>query len=238
MAAWVAGEFILGLSMAKNILAFLGLVFLTLIILVCVLVVGEFYDQLGFISLPKGWIETPMHLLTPGPATVEVHGVGKAEWTNPLDALPITTPEPNPTPTLTPVPPMDPMVYQSEVVSHMQLFADALKRWLEANNQLADNNAVMQDPTWMANMKVILENVATSGSALAEIDPAPAEYQSIDNWLKKIGPEATGLKENYQKALDNSDAQAFVDASHNFSAIQEDLTQAVNEMIKAGWILQ
>ena len=224
--------------MVKNILAFFGLLFLTLILLAGILVLGVFYGRLGFVSLPKGLIETPMSLLTPGPISVEVNGVGKAEWTNPLDALPIVTEIATTSPTATPTPPMDPEVYQAEVLSKMKAFADAVNRWLEANNQLAQDNSLMQDATWSANMQVTLADVAACGKALGEIGPAPEAYQAIDGWLKKIPPEADGLKEHYQKALETRDAQSFVDASSNFNAIKEDLTQAVNAMIQAGWTLQ
>lgn len=224
--------------MAKNILAFFGLLFLTLIIVAGILVVGVFYDHLGFVTLPKGLIETPMSLLTPGPVSVQVQGVGKAEWSNPLDALPIATQIATPEPTVTPVPPMAPEAYRAQVISRMRSFADAMNRWLEANNQLAKNNDLMQDAAWTANMQVVLDDVATSGAALADIGPAPADYQAIDEWLKKIRPEADGLKEKYQQALATHDTQAFVDASGHFNAIKDDLTQAVNEMIKAGWTLQ
>ena len=224
--------------MAKNILAFFGLLFLTLIILAGILVVGVFYDKLGFVSLPKGLVETPMSFLTPGPVSVGVQGVGQAEWSNPLDALPIATQIATPEPTATPIPPMEPEAYRAQVISRMRSFADAMNRWLEANNQLAKNNALMQDAAWAANMRVVLDDVATSGDALADVGPAPADYQAIDDWLKKIRPEADGLKENYQKALAKQDTQAFVDASDHFNTIKEDLTQAVNEMLKAGWTLQ
>lgn len=224
--------------MAKNILAFFGLLFLTLIIVIGVWVVGVTYDRMGFVSLPKALIETPLSLLTPAPPTIAVQGMGDATWTNPLDALPIASVTAAPAPTSTPLPPMDPAAYRSEVMARMRAFADAMKRWLDANNALAKNNALLKDANWTNNMQVILEDVDSSGRALANVGPAPEEYQAISGWLQKIGPEADEMKVKYQAGMANGDSQAFADASSHFTAIKDDLTQAVNEMIKAGWTLQ
>lgn len=224
--------------MAKNILAFFGLVFLTLVIVVAVWVVGVTYDRMGFVSLPRAVIETPMSWLTPAPPAIQVQGVGKAEWSNPLDALPIASETVAPQPTSTPVPPMDPAEYRSAVLAHMHTFADAVQRWLEANNALAKNNALLKDPAWTGNMQAILEDVDTSGRALSGVGPAPEKYQAIAGWLEKIGPEADAMQAKYQAAMASSDPQAFADASSHFTAIKDELTQAVNAMIKAGWTLQ
>jgi hypothetical protein len=87
-------------------------------------------------------------------------------------------------------------------------------------------------------MKADLANVRATGEALASVGPAPPEYEKIDEWLKRVGPEAAGLEQNYLKGMQNRDAQSFSAASDNFKRIKEYLTEAVTEMMNANWPLQ
>lgn len=228
--------------MAKNILAFFGLIFLTLLIVTGVGLIAFFYDSLGLVSLPeslpKGLIETPMHFLTPGTPEIHVKSVGKGQWFNPLDLLPTPTETPIPLPSATPVPPMDPADYRAGVLARTKRFAAAMEKWLDANNALAQDSSVKDDPEWQNKVKAALEDIRVSAEALADVGPAPQEYAQIDSWLKRIPPEAQNLQTNYQQGLNTGGEQYFVRASDNFERIKQYLTSAAEQMVAQGWSAQ
>ncbi|HEX7976593.1 MAG TPA: hypothetical protein VF498_19435 [Anaerolineales bacterium] len=162
------------------------------------------------------------------------------ERSNPLLGQPMPTPFITPAPTLTPtpLPPLDPVVYRTEVNLRAREYGAALQAFINANDQLAKNNALLLDPAWQNQVAPILDQVADSGQALASVGPAPAEYGIIDTWLKRVGPESDGLRQNYRQALDSGDIKALRAAGDNFIRITEDLRQAQVEMVKAGWPMQ
>ncbi len=227
--------------MAKNILAFFGLIFLTLVILAGVLGMGFYYDKIGLIQLPDAFHQTLSSLTDAGTVVVKVQdttGIQHLQWSNPLEGLPTATQTPVPAPTETPIPPLDPEVYQSQVMSRLKTYASALQDWLKANDALAANNDLLNDPTWQAKMSAILENVRASGQQLADVGPAPTQYQGLDGWLKKAGNDAENLQQNYQKAMQTHASQDFIAASQSFTQIKDALSQAAQEMVNAGWVLQ
>lgn len=237
--------------MAKNFLAFLGFVFLVLLLIGSVTAMGGLYDWLGIITLPNGLRATVVSL----PDTVQTlkatdSGIGKVEWSNPLDGLivststpaptetPVPTPTFEPTATATPIPPLDPQVYQAETLNRMQSFASALQHWMTLNNAFAADNEKLNDPAWKDEVRVALADIRSTGSDLAAVGPAPAEYAQIDAWFDQLGSEANGLADSYGSAVENGDANDFVTASRHFEQIKADLSQAVVEMQAAGWNLQ
>lgn len=230
--------------MAKDILAFFGLIFLTLLVLIGVALFALFENSVGIISIPDGldsFIKTPLSLLTPAPVVVNVDKVdqiGKAEWTNPLDALPEPTITPIPQPTATPVPAMEPAAYRKEVIARMKRFAEALQHWLDQNNKLAQDKTLLQDPTWVRETGASLDEIRLTGKALAGVGPAPADYREVDGWIRRVGPEAAGLSTNFSDAIQSNDSKKFTAAGENFNQIKEDLSQAVNAMLAAGWSIE
>lgn len=237
-------------TMARDVLSCFGLVFLTLIILIGVGSVVFFYDQLGMAQIPKGVIETPVSYFQSKEIDIEDLGIGKVEWTNPLEALPTATatrwatptqpatPTPLPAATATPWPTVDPSVYQTEAVIRLKQYVKALEDWLEANQDLSDNPEMRGDPQWRAKMEDQLDEVAAAGHALAVIGIPPAPYAVMDEWLVKVGDESALLRQNYRQALDSGDPAAFQAAGENFIRIKEYLTAAVDEMVAAGWSLE
>lgn len=162
------------------------------------------------------------------------------ERSNPLAGQPMPTPfiTVPPTATPTPPPPLDPVVYRTEVTLRARDFGTALQAFININDQLAKNNALLADPTWQNQVGPILDQVAASGQALASVGPAPVEYGQIDEWLKKVGPESDRLRQNYRQALDSGNLNALRAAGDNFIRITDDLRQAQTEMVKAGWPMQ
>lgn len=236
--------------MAKNILAFFGMIFLTLLIIVGVWMMGYLYDALGLVSLPEDF--SLARLYQPGEITVVAsdHGLEKGTWSNPLEFLPIVSttplpvaaatdlPAPTPLATETPVPPLDPLVYQAEVTVRLRQFVDALELWLEVNEKLVLDNSLIQDGNWRNQMELALANVASAGRALAGVGPAPAAYESIDALLDRVQIEAEGLQQNYRQALISGDPRYFSAAGDHFSRIKEYLKQAVEAMLALGWSLE
>jgi hypothetical protein len=114
-------------------------------------------------------------------------------------------------------------------------FGSALQAFLNSNEMLAENENLLDDPAWTETMRGIVEQVYASGWALSSVGPAPVEYQEIDTWLKRVGPEVEGLRENYLAGLETKEASYFTSASDNLARIREYLLQAIAEMAQAGW---
>ncbi len=180
----------------------------------------------------------------PGEIQVTVVGQGNIEKTNLLptgtEALPIVTMQPEvlnlvPTDVPTPVPPMDPVVYQTEATIRLKRLADALERWLASNDQLMNDNRLLRDPTWRSQVTANLAEVAAQGSELANIGKPPQQYADIDTWLKRAGQETGVMRASYLRALDTGSTQDFTVAADSFTRIKKYLTQAAQLMLAAGW---
>lgn len=247
--------------MAKNVLAFFGLVFLTLVVVAGVYLVGYFYDSVGIINLPDEVTGQLDRLATTPEVTTEVVDSGSPQWVNPLEdptrALPASptpwptftvpfepavtsTPLPTPTtaPTSTPVPPLDPLVYQTETIIGVKRFASALEAWLDVNERLADNRELLNDTQWRGEIAAALAEVSAAGQSLAAIGPPPEEYRGLDSLFDRLAEESYILESNYHRALETADPNDFATVGENFFAIREYLTQIVNEMITMGWSLE
>lgn len=236
--------------MAQRLFSFIGLLILTVLIILAVLFMGLFYDQLGIITMP----EAVKAALTwhPQPVTVRVESqpVGTAVWSNPLDELPVWTAEALPTlsptpvptetpwPTPTPIPPLDPFVYQTEVMLRLKDVAAALEHWLDLNKELANNWALLDDPAWQATMYTVLGKIQTSAQALGEVTPAPVEYASIQALLEQTGIEAQALSDHYAQAMWTQDKAQFTAAGDSFTRMKTYLAEAVAAMLDAGWKIE
>jgi hypothetical protein len=226
--------------MAKDILAFLGMIFLILLIIMGVASLVFFYDRIGIIEIPDRVTQFISTFTPDRTVTVIDIGVGKAEWSNPLDAIPTSTLTPVPVYTATPVPPLTPKVYETEVMVRLKIFVSALERWLMVNEALTKDNALISDSAWQAEMALALDSVSETGRALADVGPPPPEYEEIDQWLDRVEIEAEGLRARYSQALETqvdpaTSGKHFTAASEHFARIKEYLFQAVEGMISAGW---
>jgi hypothetical protein len=235
----------------KDFLAFLGLMFLTVVILLGVAVVGYLY---GFLDLiPQQMMDTTSALVDRirGPVEVRVSdaGVGEVTWSNPLEALPTATvwrlptlPAPTatpiPIPTQTAVPPMDPALYRTEVTLQLKQYVGALERWLEANRQVGADNALLRDQTWRSNMLAVLDEIAAGGRAMAAIGPPPVEYQGVHMLLVQIGQSSEQLRASYSRALESGAPLDFRQAGDEFTRIKAYLTEAVTAMVALGWTIE
>lgn len=240
--------------MVKNILAFFGLVFLTGVILVGVGVLGFFYDTVGLVSIPKAVLQEAVAFAStfdiaddtvlPRAVTLTVQdgSMHSAEWRNPLEMLPEASPTPLPTvtplPTATPIPPLDPLVYRADTLVQLKGFVAALEGWLAVNDRAAADAALLDDPAWQDEMRSSLAVVVERSQALAEVGPPPAEYAGMDALFDRIQDEAENMDWFVQQGLANRDPRALSGAGESFECIKGYLTQAVNEMIAAGWSLE
>jgi hypothetical protein len=231
----------------RTVLEFFGLVFFALLGLV---LVAGFMTLSGNaplevrvdgtpLSLPAGfptglpeWLQNPTVVATLPGSQIEI------ERTNPLEGQPL--PELFPTPTLepTPQPPLDPVVYRTEVTLRAKNFATALEAFFAANDRMAQNPILLDDPAWREELHVLLGEISTTAHSLAEVDPAPVEYDAIDAWLKRVAPEAEGLRLAYLEGLDSRAAEDFTTAGDHFNRIKEYLGEALIEMANAGWPLE
>jgi hypothetical protein len=217
----------------NNCLAFLGLVILVLLVALGVILALTFLDMGELTSQTLTINGTPVLPEDLDALETLVSRGPRIEWSNPLDDEPLPTLLPTDTPT--PVPPLDPAVYRTEVMLQANHFGSALQAFLDANEMLAENENLLEDPAWRENMRGLVEQVYASGWALASVGPAPVEYQAIDAWLKRVGPEVEGLRENYLAGLETRETRFFTAASDNLARIREYLLQALEEMARAGW---
>jgi hypothetical protein len=226
--------------MAKDILAFFGLLFLTLLIVLLVAVVGYYYDALGLVKLPEVVPTTMARVLGPREVTLQAVGIGDAEWSNPLDALPIATwaPSATPRPTSTPVRPLDPAEYRTEVILHLKGFVGGLERWLDANRRLGQDSTLLDDPDWRVEMNGLLVRIGDSGRAMAAVGPAPAEYQGIARLLTRVQDASSALQTNYGRALETRSPDDFLQAGADFERIKAYLTEVVAAMVAQGWSIE
>jgi hypothetical protein len=117
----------------------------------------------------------------------------------------------------------------------LKSFAAALESFLAANDRLALNNTLLDDPAWRSEMRATLDQVSAAGQALDDSTPPPPEYATIHSYLEQVGPDAQGLRDRYLQAMDTRDPQDFTMAGEHYQRFKEALTQALGEMIKAGW---
>lgn len=239
--------------MAKNILAFFGMLFLTMLIVGGVSIMAYLYDSFGLVSLPS--VELP-NLSLPTQErqrptiAVYVEDQSQPVWTNPLEVLPedlatsvpfyTNTPWPTetPVPTATPVPPLDPLVYRTQTAIHLKEFAAALEGWLQLNQRAGADNALFNDQAWRDEMDRSLETISATAYALAGVGPEPAEYSGIAALLDYAASESDGLVWNYRQALQTSDPASFRASGEHFNRLKQYLAQAAQEMLANGWDLQ
>lgn len=235
--------------MIKNFFAFIGLAVITVFIVASVAALGWFYDSLGLVTLPK---ELPalskLAELAPGAGEVAVSvqdgAAGKVTWTNPLDLLPLASPTLPPTPTPyptvapTPVPPLDPAIYRAQTMAGLRQLAADLELWMEANNRMAHDASLLQQPEWQAQVTQALDASAASAWMLANIDPPPYEYTAIDGMLDLVYNEVEGLRANYNQGVASGSAASFEAAAQNFSRLSDYLTQTAASMAQSGWAVE
>jgi hypothetical protein len=224
--------------MAKDILACFGLLSLTFVIVLGVIGVGLFYDQLGLVDLPKQATELLLRPTEPVRIVVEEQGGSRPQWSNPLDALPTATLAQIPTATALPVPPLEPAVYRAEVMFRLKSFSSAMQRWLDLNQRVADEAALLHDAAWQREMEQVLMEVSATGRALAEIGPAPDDYRQIHTLLDQVGQNAAGLRASYLEGMRSGETRHYNEAGENFERIRYYLGEAVQEMIRLGWSLE
>lgn len=231
--------------MAKDILAFFGLIFLTILILVGVGLLGVFYDDLGIVQVPETIWDTVTRWTEPGEVVIKDFDLGEAEWTNPLENLhgdPIATAVPAFVPTATPVPPLKPGVYRVEAVVRLKEFVAAIEQWLAVNKEVSNDGTMVNNPEWQARAQSAVDEVLLTARILDEIGPAPAGYEEVDDWLFRVHQEAQILHSEYSQALDNhargaSGAEQFRAAGDSFTRLKEYVAGAVEEMLALGWTL-
>jgi hypothetical protein len=222
----------------KSLLEFFGFMLFAMLALMGVVLILVYFDLTNLDAQTITINGTPLIPSELGAEETLVNSPPKVEWTNPLEAQPLPTLTIVPPATPTPLPPLDPIVYRTEVLVRARSFATALDSFIAANDRFAQDNTLVNDTAWRAEMSAILEQVSLTGRALSEIGPPPIEYQTIDALLKRVGPEAQGLQENYTQAMETGDPQYFNAASENFIRIREYLYQAFEEMAKAGWPME
>lgn len=230
--------------MAKNILAFLGMIFLILLVGGSILLIGNIYQAIGLVRLPEGLAEAPQAFIDALTADeVQITGsAGKVEWRNPLEPLPEASPTFFPTlaPTSapTPVPPLTQAEYRGRAMAALKAFVAAVERWLDTNERLTLDMSLMQDTAWREETRMSLDQIAFTAQALSAVGPPPSEYSEIDVRLDQVAFEALGLQQNYRSGLETGEMQSLIAAGENFIRIKEVLTQAVELMVAAGWSIE
>ncbi len=229
------------MSMAKDFLAFLGLVFLTILIVIGVGLIAYLFDVFQLAPLPNdltAWFrpETKVY--------IEATPVDVFKAIDPHDQPVLATLTPSrsisPTPGLTtsPISPLEPAIYQETIAERLKRFVTALENWRNLNNKLVKDRDLANDAAWIEEMKICLEVVVITGKGLADVGPPPGEYAAIDAWFNQIPPETEGLKYAYLAALNTGDPKSFLLASDHFARIKEILAGSVQDMIALGWYVE
>jgi len=228
--------------MARDFLAFLGLVFLTILILVAIGLIVYLFDTFEIIDVSNGvfaWLKSVGNLLRSETPPVESDDL--VEKLNPTGTPALPTSITN-APALSPSPsqinPLEPAVYRALVAERLKNFVSALESWRNLNNELVKDRRLANDPAWLDKMRISLEVVVITGNALEEVGPPPDDYTAIDSWFNSIPAEADGLKQSYLGALTNGDEELFLIAGDHFVRIKEALRMAVQEMIAQGWQIE
>lgn len=232
--------------MLKNVFAFLGLTFITLLIVVSVAGLGVFYDRIGLVSLPENLPSLAQLLPQQGEVRVQVAGTGvdRVEWSNPLDALPRASatlpPTPTPVPTVlpTPLPPLDPLTYRAETMAALRQLAANLAVWMDANNRLASDPALLGQPEWRAQTQQALDQASAAAWTLAQVGPPPAEYAAIDGLLDQIVVQVDGLRSGYLLGITASDPAQLQAAGETFVQLRDTLTLTAALMAQSGWSVE
>lgn len=141
-----------------------------------------------------------------------------------------------PTPTIdfTPTPIPDPVVYRTEVLIRARSFASALDSFYGVNGRLQEDPELLDDPAWQNEMRTILDNLVETAYSMGQV-PVPEEYRDINDWLVRVGPEATALRESYLNGILTENEQDFRDAGESLQRIIEYMRQAEQAMLEAGW---
>lgn len=177
---------------------------------------------------------------------ITVVGSGKMEKTDllPAHSLPIVPTQsepvmenlvPVPEPTFTPIPPMDPLVYQTEATIRLKRFAASLERWMVSNDRLMLDDSLMQDAAWREEVTANLDAAASEGQLLANIGQPPEQHAEIDGWLVRAGLEADRLQAYYLQGLETGSPNDFASAADSFTRIKKFLAEAAQRMLLAGW---
>ena len=252
--------------MTKNCLASLGLIFLILLAALGATLALAFFDITGTgpsLSLPESLPEISVNgtpVISPGGAS----GLGplqtvvsspslagpRFELLNPLEGRTsnlsdASTPPPAlPTAAPTPLPLLDPLVYRTEIELRLRHFGAALEAFMSGNDELAKDSSLISNEEWRSKMAVALDDVAASGKALGEVGPPPVEYEAINAWLQRVGPQSESLRDHYRQALEGGGAESggpaasFTAAGDDFARIKAYLFAALDEMSKAGWPIE
>lgn len=235
--------------MAKDILAFFGLLFLTLLIVIGVGMVGYFYDDLGILSVSERIREEVDRWTGTGEVVVRDFDIGEIEWSNPLDDLPglpdlsAAAEVPALVPTATPVPPLKPGVYRVEAVLRLKEFVATIEHWLAVNKEVASDATLVDDPGWQNKAQKAIDETLLTARVLDEIGPPPAGYETVDEWLARVYQETQILHGAYsrglaQQARGTSGSEHFRSAGESFTRVKEYLAGAVEEMLALGWSLE
>lgn len=241
--------------MLRNSLAQSCLTFLTVVAVAGVIFLGLFFASIGMLKLPEEVSQIP--------ATLEAWSTSRSEthvevlnddqdvaWSDSHEELgeptilvllptDVPTPEstPTPYPTTTPVPPLDPSVYRVETTERLKTYSKALKQWIEYNQTLSEDTSRLSNPDWQAGMRSALLELTTSGNSLAEVGPAPQEYNSVDAVLDSVAAETGRLASDYNQAMKTGDLAYLKEAGDDFTRLKAYLQQAAEQMLALGWDL-
>lgn len=216
----------------KNCLAFIGFLFLVIILLGGALFFFLFagQDLPSFEGVPF-LSSRPTQMIQVNP----LDGNAVVEKKSLVDQLPLPTaiPTDTPVPTATPIP--DPVVYQSEVMLRARQFATALDSFNQVNSKLSQNPALSKDSDWQREMQTNLDALVATAQALGGVQAVPDQDRAIQAWLVKVGEDTLKLQQNYLNGIETGDQQALQAAGDNMNSIREDMLQAQAETVKAGW---
>lgn len=232
--------------MLKNAFALIGFAFTTILIVISVAAMGLFYDRIGLVTLPENLPILSQFFAEQGEVSVRVAGseVDRVEWNNPLDLLPVASatlpPTQTPVPTVipTPLPPLDPGIYRAQTMSALRQLAANLELWLDANNRLARDASLMQQPEWRAQAQQALDQASASAWTLAQVGPPPPEYAVIDSMLDQISAQVEALRGSYQQGIVSGDLSLLQAAGDTFLQLSDTLTQAAALMAQSGWSVE
>lgn len=112
--------------------------------------------------------------------------------------------------------------YATEYVADLEIMGQLL--------QQGDENTLLFDNTWKANISIALAEMQISGRRLGSITEIPVELQQADYWFKKASSENELLIVNLNTGIQNLDANSINRADENMNNVNLYFQNGMTEM--------
>jgi hypothetical protein len=100
------------------------------------------------------------------------------------------------------------------------------------NNELSEDSMVISDSEWVAKVKLLLLDMTDYSLEMAAYPIPPALFEGINQGFKSIHIETRELEKDYARSIENSDPFLLNEAIDNYRAINVNIFQITNELLR------